>query len=42
MPASDFGSCDVNVEALGGQVSAANRIGGGFAVVIVLPRNGHR
>jgi len=31
-----------NVEALGGQVSAANRIGGGFAVVIVLPRNGHR
>jgi len=31
-----------NVEALGGQVSAANRIGGGLSVVIVLPRNGHR
>jgi two-component system sensor histidine kinase ChvG len=31
-----------NVETLGGQVSAHNRIGGGLAVVIVLPRNGHR
>lgn len=31
-----------NVEALGGQVSAANRPGGGLSVVIVLPRNGHR
>jgi len=31
-----------NVDALGGQVSAANRIGGGLSVVIVLPRNGHR
>ncbi len=31
-----------NVEALGGQVSAANRIGGGLSVVVVLPRNGHR
>ena len=31
-----------NVEALGGQVSATNRIGGGLSVVIVLPRNGHR
>ncbi len=30
-----------NVEALGGQVSANNRIGGGLSVVIVLPRNGH-
>jgi two-component system sensor histidine kinase ChvG len=28
-----------NVEALGGQVSAANRIGGGLAIAIVLPRN---
>ena len=31
-----------NVEALGGQVGAANRGGGGLSVVIVLPRNGHR
>jgi len=31
-----------NVEALGGQVSATNRIGGGLSVVIVLPRNSHR
>jgi len=29
-----------NVEALGGQVSAANRIGGGLSVSIELPRNG--
>jgi two-component system sensor histidine kinase ChvG len=29
-----------NVEALGGQVSAANRIGGGLSIAIVLPRNG--
>lgn len=29
-----------NVEALGGQVSAANRIGGGLSVTISLPRNG--
>ncbi len=29
-----------NVEALGGQVSAANRSGGGLSIVIVLPRNG--
>jgi two-component system sensor histidine kinase ChvG len=28
-----------NVEALGGQVSAANRIGGGLSIAIVLPRN---
>jgi two-component system sensor histidine kinase ChvG len=28
-----------NVEALGGQVRAANRIGGGLTVTIVLPRN---
>jgi len=28
-----------NVEALGGQVKAANRIGGGLTVTIVLPRN---
>ena len=31
-----------NVESLGGQVSAANRIGGGLSVAIVLPRNGHQ
>jgi len=31
-----------NVETLGGQVSATNRIGGGLSVVIVLPRSGHR
>ncbi|ODT99859.1 MAG: hypothetical protein ABS83_01065 [Rhodospirillales bacterium SCN 65-16] len=31
-----------SVEALGGQVSAVNRIGGGLSVVIVLPRNGHQ
>jgi two-component system sensor histidine kinase ChvG len=31
-----------NVEALGGQVSATNRIGGGLSVVIILPRNSHR
>ena len=31
-----------NIEALGGQVSASNRIGGGLSIVIVLPRNGHR
>ncbi len=30
-----------NVEALGGQVTATNRLGGGLSVVIVLPRNGH-
>jgi len=29
------------VEALGGQVSAANRVGRGLSVVIVLPRNGN-
>ncbi len=29
-----------NVEALGGRVSAANRIGGGLSVSVVLPRNG--
>jgi two-component system sensor histidine kinase ChvG len=29
-----------NVEALGGQVKAENRIGGGLTVTIVLPRNG--
>lgn len=29
-----------NVEALGGQVSAANRAGGGLAIAVVLPRNG--
>jgi two-component system sensor histidine kinase ChvG len=29
-----------NVEALGGRVSAANRIGGGLSVTISLPRNG--
>jgi two-component system sensor histidine kinase ChvG len=28
-----------NVEALGGQVSASNRIGGGLSIAIVLPRN---
>jgi two-component system sensor histidine kinase ChvG len=31
-----------NVESLGGQVNAANRIGSGLSVVIVLPRNGHQ
>ena len=31
-----------NVESLGGQVSATNRIGSGLSVVIVLPRNGHQ
>ena len=29
-----------NVEALGGRVSAANRIGGGLSISIVLPRDG--
>lgn len=29
-----------NIEALGGQVTAANRIGGGLSITIVLPRNG--
>jgi two-component system sensor histidine kinase ChvG len=29
-----------NVEALGGRVAAANRIGGGLSVTITLPRNG--
>lgn len=29
-----------NVEALGGQVRAANRIGGGLSIAILLPRNG--
>jgi two-component system sensor histidine kinase ChvG len=29
-----------NVEMLGGQVTAANRIGGGLSIAIVLPRNG--
>jgi two-component system sensor histidine kinase ChvG len=29
-----------NIEALGGQVRATNRIGGGLAIAIVLPRNG--
>jgi two-component system, OmpR family, sensor histidine kinase ChvG len=28
------------VEALGGQVSASNRVGGGLSITIVLPRNG--
>jgi two-component system sensor histidine kinase ChvG len=28
-----------NVEALGGQVSASNRIGGGLSIAMVLPRN---
>ena len=28
-----------NVEALGGRVGAANRIGGGLSVTITLPRN---
>ena len=28
-----------NVEALGGEVSASNRIGGGLSIAIVLPRN---
>jgi two-component system sensor histidine kinase ChvG len=28
-----------NVEALGGQVGAGNRIGGGLSVTITLPRN---
>ena len=31
-----------NVEALGGQVSATNRIGGGLSIVIVLPCISHR
>jgi two-component system sensor histidine kinase ChvG len=31
-----------NIEALGGQVSAVNRIGGGLSIVIVLPRSGHQ
>ena len=31
-----------NIEALGGQVSAANRAGGGLSIAIVLPRNGAR
>ena len=31
-----------NVEALGGQGSATNRISGGISVVIVLPRNDHQ
>lgn len=30
-----------NIELLGGQVSAANRIGGGLSIAIVLPRNGN-
>jgi two-component system sensor histidine kinase ChvG len=30
-----------NVEALGGQVRAANRIGGGLSIAIMLPRNGN-
>lgn len=29
-----------NIELLGGQVSAANRLGGGLSIAIVLPRNG--
>jgi two-component system sensor histidine kinase ChvG len=29
-----------NVEALGGRVGAANRIGGGLSVTIALPRSG--
>jgi two-component system, OmpR family, sensor histidine kinase ChvG len=29
-----------NIELLGGRVSAANRIGGGLSIAIVLPRNG--
>ena len=29
-----------NVEALGGEVSATNRAGGGLAISVVLPRNG--
>ena len=29
-----------NIELLGGHVSAANRIGGGLSIAIVLPRNG--
>jgi two-component system sensor histidine kinase ChvG len=29
-----------NVEMLGGQVTAANRLGGGLSIAIVLPRNG--
>jgi two-component system sensor histidine kinase ChvG len=29
-----------NIEALGGQVRAANRIGGGMSIAIILPRNG--
>ena len=29
-----------NVEALGGEVRANNRVGGGLSVTIVLPRNG--
>ena len=29
-----------NVEALGGQVGAANRVGGGLSVTISLPRSG--
>jgi two-component system sensor histidine kinase ChvG len=31
-----------NIEALGGQASAVNRIGGGLSIVIVLPRSGHQ
>lgn len=31
-----------NIEALGGQVSASNRSGGGLSIVIVLPRSDHR
>lgn len=30
-----------NVEALGGRVAAANRVGGGLSIVITLPRNGN-
>ena len=29
-----------NVEALGGRVAAANRVGGGLTIAITLPRNG--
>jgi two-component system sensor histidine kinase ChvG len=29
-----------NVEALGGEVRAANRVGGGLSIAVVLPRNG--
>ena len=29
----------LELEALGGQVSASNRIGGGLSIAIVLPRN---